>query len=428
MTKIDWLKTQIHLWQRLNFVSPDQAATIIAYYEAQPSANLARIVLSVAGAVLFGLGVILFFAWNWDAMPKVAKLGVVFSGLITAQLSGIWFLLRVGNKPLGEGLLGLGTLLFGAGIVLVAQIYHIDEHNPNAFIVWGLGALAMAWAVASVTQGYLALVLLSVWFGIEFSTFSAPMHEAAPLIGIGLLTLAWRERAYWLFFLATLAFVFTLLTSAIYESGQWFIVDLMLIAAAFVVAAPSAERTSFPDVETILRRLGYLGYIGVMYFLSFQRIHNVFDNPVANDDVALAYFAFLLFVALTALALGIKREIGLPKRIDQLHQILVVISTFIAVAALTISGKVGLWIWIWANLALIVHSVIWIVVGAREQRARVVAGAAILFVLVAVPRFLDLFDSLLMRSLMFVALGAGLFLLGNFYQRRKRPQGIEAHP
>lgn len=428
MTKIDWLKTQIQLWQRLNFVTPDQAATIISYYETQPSVNIARIVLSVTGAVLFGLGVILFFAWNWDSMSKVAKLGVVFTGLITAQLSGIWFLLRMGNKPLGEGLLGLGTLLFGAGIVLVAQIYHIDEHYPNAFIVWGLGALAMAWAVSSIAQGFLALVLLTLWFGIEFSTFSAPMHEAAPLIGLGLLTLAWRERAYWLFFLATLAFVFTLLTSAIDESGRWFIVDLMLVAAAFVVAAPSVERTNFPQVETILRRLGYLGYVGVMYFFSFQQLHNVFDKPLANDNVAFAYFMFLLFVALAALGLGIKREINSSKRIDQLHQILVVGSTLLAVAALTISGKVGLWIWIWANIALIVHIVAWIVVGSREQRGRVVAGAAILFALVAVPRFLDLFDSLLMRSLMFVALGAGLFVLGNFYQRRKRPKASEVNP
>ena len=39
-----------------------------------------------------------------------------------------------------------GTILFGAGIWLVAQIYHIDEHYPNAFFFWGFGAMTMAWA------------------------------------------------------------------------------------------------------------------------------------------------------------------------------------------------------------------------------------------------------------------------------------------
>ena len=41
----------------------------------------------------------------------------------------------------------LGTLFFGAGIWLVAQIYHIDEHFPNGFLIWGLGALALAWRI-----------------------------------------------------------------------------------------------------------------------------------------------------------------------------------------------------------------------------------------------------------------------------------------
>jgi len=39
-------------------------------------------------------------------------------------------------------------------------------------------------------------------------------------------------------------------------------------------------------------------------------------------------------------------------------------------------------------------------------------------------RFVDLFDSLLLRSLFFLALGAGLFLIGNFYSRRKKLQSV----
>jgi hypothetical protein len=35
-------------------------------------------------------------------------------------------------------------------------------------------------------------------------------------------------------------------------------------------------------------------------------------------------------------------------------------------------------------------------------------------------RYLDLFSSLLARSAVFVALGAGLFFVGNFYARQRR--------
>ena len=67
------------------------------------------------------------------------------------------------------------------------------------------------------------------------------------------------------------------------------------------------------------------------------------------------------------------------------------------------------------------HAVLWIIDGAHTQQSRKVTLACLLFAAIAIPRFLDLFDSLLMRSLMFLALGAGLFLVGNFYQRQKTP-------
>jgi hypothetical protein len=39
-----------------------------------------------------------------------------------------------------------------------------------------------------------------------------------------------------------------------------------------------------------------------------------------------------------------------------------------------------------------------------------------------VARFLDLFDSLLMRSLVFLVLGAGLFYIGHLYAKQKQEQ------
>ena len=41
-------------------------------------------------------------------------------------------------------------MLFGAGIWLVAQVYHIEEHFPDGFLIWGIGALALAWAMPSI--------------------------------------------------------------------------------------------------------------------------------------------------------------------------------------------------------------------------------------------------------------------------------------
>jgi hypothetical protein len=58
--------------------------------------------------------------------------------------------------------------------------------------------------------------------------------------------------------------------------------------------------------------------------------------------------------------------------------------------------------------------------GSAHLRPRLVGAGCVVFALVTVSRYTDLFSSLLARSAVFVALGAGLFLVGSFYARQRR--------
>jgi uncharacterized membrane protein len=385
------------------------------------------LLFSVIGAVLFGLGVILFFAWNWDGMPKAAKLGVIFAGLLASQSAGLWFHFKGRNRALGEGLAGLGTLLFGAGMILIAQIYHIDEHFPNSFVVWGLAALAMAWVLASVTQGFLAVLLLTLWFATEMWSFQSTMHAAAPLIGLGLLPLAWRERSAWLFGVATLAFIFTLLVSAVDvdEAWRWVFADAIVLAVSLILIHPTLYRADFPQISATLHNLGFLGYIILLYLFSFDEAASIFRQTLEVRPQDGFYFSVLAVAALVALVIAFRREMAEPRQLDQLHYPLVLLSLVLLLGAFFRADAVTPWLWTVTNVILLTHAVVWILTGSRDQHGRVVAAAAILCVMVAIPRFLDLFDSLLMRALMFLLLGASLFLLGNFYQRQGRRNAPE---
>jgi hypothetical protein len=98
---------------------------------------------------------------------------------------------------------------------------------------------------------------------------------------------------------------------------------------------------------------------------------------------------------------------------------LVLLSLSVSCAAiLGIGGSFGSnAAWIWANLAYAAHCGLWVAQGSREQRGGLVTIACLLFIAMAIPRFLDMFDSLLIRSLVFLLLGFGLFAVGNFYQK-----------
>ena len=198
---IRWLLTEIDRWKAEGLVSPEQGDRIRQRY-AQPPAPAAEsvpwglLVFATAGAIVIGLGVILLFAYNWDEIPKPGKLALVFGAVIAAHLAGARLLAKDGWQPkLGEALAALGTMFYGAGIWLVAQIYNIDEHYPNGFLFWALGALAMAWALRSVANGLLAIVLVVIWGSCEAFDFRAPQYWSILLIAGGLVPLAWQQRS-----------------------------------------------------------------------------------------------------------------------------------------------------------------------------------------------------------------------------------------
>ncbi len=178
--EIRWLWNQTRLWVAQGVVTAEQAARIRALYP-EPAAGLpwTLLIFSGLGAVIVGLGVILLFAYNWNALPRGLKLAVILGALAAAHGAGLRRLRAGGRwRGLGEALCLLGTMMYGAAIWLIAQIYHIEEHFPNGFLFWGLGALALAWALPSAVQGMLAAVLFAIWNGTEVADFDAPVFWA----------------------------------------------------------------------------------------------------------------------------------------------------------------------------------------------------------------------------------------------------------
>ena len=142
--------------------------------------------LSVLGSVLAGVGVILFVAANWSAIPVRGKLAVIFIPMIASYGAG--FVLRYdrGDFPkVGAAFILLGSLIFGAGIFLIAQIYHLSVHFANGPLVWGLGVLPLAYLLRFQTLLSLSLAVLLAWLGMEIHSWlpydPSPSPAPSPL-------------------------------------------------------------------------------------------------------------------------------------------------------------------------------------------------------------------------------------------------------
>lgn len=122
------------------------------------------------GVLAVSVGVLLFFAYNWDGMHRFAKLGLA-SGLLVAGLVGVkaWGL---GRLP-GQAALVAAALLTGALLALIGQIY---QTGAEAYALFGLWAgLTLPWAVVGRLPALWALWLVVANLALAFYAPHMPL-------------------------------------------------------------------------------------------------------------------------------------------------------------------------------------------------------------------------------------------------------------
>ena len=163
-------------WQSSGWVSEAGATAIRADLATRRSAVGAAGIFAILGAVLFGFAVISFVAANWNAMSKLARLLLLLAALWGCYGGAAWlFARRLGVFAHAAVLAGIAV--FGAGIALIAQMYHMDAHPPDGILAWALGALLAAVLVRSNAALGATFVLLALWTWGE-RTLSGEPHWA----------------------------------------------------------------------------------------------------------------------------------------------------------------------------------------------------------------------------------------------------------
>jgi uncharacterized membrane protein len=74
-----------------------------------------------------------------------------------------------------------GIAIFGASIMLIAQMYHMDGNPPDAVLTWALGALMTTVLVRSPAALAAAFALAVVWTSYERTLADAAHREFLPL-------------------------------------------------------------------------------------------------------------------------------------------------------------------------------------------------------------------------------------------------------
>ena len=438
------LTNEIPAWIEKGWLTQENSTKIVEHTASQEQALSGKLtlVLAILGVLLLGAGVIMFFASNWQAIPKLGKLALLFGTMwATFALAGYW--LTAQRSPhLGEAMLLLGIIFFGANIHLIAQIYHIDAHYPDGVLLWSLGALLTAWLLNSQAALIAALLLALLWSSMEQWGFDQAFHWPFLLVWTVSLPLLQRnliwQRATWA------AGVTLLIWSLLYcrHHFNWLPgfrpVHLFMLAylTAFIGGMIAETYVATRHFAHTMKRCAAIGGLVTFYLLTLPR-RNVSIGMDSNIPNAAHWLSGWGIGLLILLALSIGFALWHSVRIKPAQQlpylnygrILLAFVLALTVTNYFMAGMTG------SNSIVIIYnlsffaSVIWIIHAGLHTNDRFLVNLGFLFFAIGiVSRYFDTFWSLFNRSLFFM--GGGLLLIGGGYflerQRRKLTARIQA--
>lgn len=183
---------QIARWLAEGLITEQQAQRMQADVAAQRKARSSDkliVAVSTIGAILLGIGAVLFVASNWQALSSIAKVLILSGSTFGVLYAGYVLAYERKNLPkVGAALLFLGALLFGATIVLIAQIYHIQANSHSVVLIWLAGILPLAYVLGSIPIAGLSTLLIFLWIGLfvcRHATYSSGDWLALPVLYLG---------------------------------------------------------------------------------------------------------------------------------------------------------------------------------------------------------------------------------------------------
>lgn len=153
-------------WQASGWLTPNGADALRAEFEASRTGIRLAHVLAILAAVLIGFAAMSFVAANWQEMSKLLRIAIIFAGLWALLALAGWLWLG-GHRGFGDAAALAAAALYGTGIMLIAQMYHMDGHPPDAVLLWGGGTVAAGLLTRSNPVLAAALVLFSLWSLME---------------------------------------------------------------------------------------------------------------------------------------------------------------------------------------------------------------------------------------------------------------------
>ncbi|MET4716374.1 putative membrane protein [Bradyrhizobium japonicum] len=189
------LEADLAQWEADGVIAPAAATSIrSALPPLSPGINIA-VVVAIVGGLLIAAAFLAFVAAHWTEIARLLRFAILVAGMVVAGGLGAWFA-ATGRTVLADLCASIGAIIFGAGIALVGQMYHLGEDFAGGMLLWSIGAFAAALLTGS--RGALAVALVAACIWTCMRSHDAPDVLHLPFVAVWLiaaaLALAWNSR------------------------------------------------------------------------------------------------------------------------------------------------------------------------------------------------------------------------------------------
>lgn len=190
------VKKDIARWAEQGLISAATADLLRRDVETNERKSLSfGSILGILAAILFSAAILLFVAANWEAIPRLARVVLLFVVILAGYVGGALLKLRR-HDAFGEAAWLVGAAAFGGSIALIGQMYHLTGDEAQAVLTWCLGTGVAAVALRSGLLTSAAVALAAAWLfmrGVEFWRDSPFPHLFVVIVAALWLVSYWTQ-------------------------------------------------------------------------------------------------------------------------------------------------------------------------------------------------------------------------------------------
>lgn len=464
------LRKESQQWQTEGLISSGQYEELSQRYgfnqlDSAASDRFISILIGL-GCILLGLGAITFVAANWQDWSRNFRVILLLAVFLSVNISGFYLWRQPtrnpGKKRLGHGLLLFGSLILGANMALMSQLFHQSGPVYELFLYWSLGILPMAFALRLTSLGVLAQILLAIsygsaltnWWRIEEFTFSKLLIEHLPI----LISLLFIPLAYWcgsrvIFALAsigiTMSFIIGINPFALGTNGGGILAaiaftippallwgyrdDLWKFTRIWIPRMPDLNEYSF---QAISRAIALCFFAIFLYFFSFHGVWDrwLWSDPSVTEIEKFRQFLPDVFLLSVFAFMGWLQIFKQPQNLNPFQ-------------TLNINNGMILILMSVINILLIVHLNItpilpiatiainillaWFAIGLIRDALTLVKRTTfwygmVLLVLQITSRMFEYDTELLLKAIVFVVCGVAIIMAGLWFERQLKAAKAKA--